>query len=177
MANEPPQTKPRIILDENGKPCRTCNTLEDFQSATGRLFNNIKSATSLAIAGVALEKIPGSKTYYKEDPPDIRKLGASSWTFLHTMSAKYPQQPTPREKDDMKSFLNIFSRVYPCDWCAKDFEKYIRENAPKVESREELSRWMCEAHNSVNRKLNKEEFDCNFWQQRWKDGWDDPETK
>lgn len=165
----------KIILDKNGKPCRTCNTLEDFQNASGRMFSNLKTATSIALAGITTEKIPGSKTYYKEDPADIRQLGQAGWTFLHTMTGKYPQIPTPSEKNDMKNFLNLFSRVYPCDWCAKDFEKYIRENSPKVESREELGRWMCEAHNHVNKKLKKEEFDCNFWQQRWVVGWDENE--
>jgi FAD-linked sulfhydryl oxidase len=28
-------------------------------------------------------------------------------------------------------------------------------------------------HNEVNRKLGKEEFDCNLVEQRWKEGWDD----
>jgi len=26
---------------------------------------------------------------------------------------------------------------------------------------------MCEAHNEVNRKLGKGEFDCGRWEERW----------
>lgn len=37
----------------------------------------------------------------------------------------------------------------------------------RVESREAFGRWMCEAHNEVNRKLGKREFDCEKWEERW----------
>ena len=33
-----------------------------------------------------------------------------------------------------------------------------------------LGRWMCEAHNEVNRKLGKGEFDCSRWEERWRTG-------
>jgi mitochondrial FAD-linked sulfhydryl oxidase len=32
---------------------------------------------------------------------------------------------------------------------------------------------MCQAHNEVNRKLGKSEFDCGLWKERWRDGWRD----
>lgn len=117
--------------------------------------------------------IPGSKKYRQIEPPDVEQLGRSSWTLLHTMAARYPKLPTNQQKNDMRSFLRIFSQVYPCTWCAKDFEKYIAKNAPKVDSQDDLGKWICEAHNDVNRKLGKPPFDCNFWKQRWKEGWED----
>lgn len=43
-------------------------------------------------------------------------------------------------------------------------------NEPRVEGREGLGRWMCEAHNEVNRKLGKGEFDCARWEERWRTG-------
>lgn len=88
------------------------------------------------------------------------------------MTAKYPEKPNLNQQGEMKDFLNIFSKVYPCHWCAMDFAKYIENHSPKVESRDELGQWMCEAHNHVNAKLGKPKFDCNFWKQRWKDGWE-----
>jgi len=48
-----------------------------------------------------------------------------------------------------------------------------KRNTPRLESREEFGRWMCDAHNEVNKKLGKEEFDCKFWKERWVDGWKD----
>jgi len=34
--------------------------------------------------------------------------------------------------------------------------------------RKEFAQWMCEAHNHVNRKLGKPDFDCSKVDQRWK---------
>lgn len=119
------------------------------------------------------QKIPNSRVYYKVDPPDVEELGKSSWNLLHTISAKYPKSPSEQQKTEMKQFLTLFSHIYPCNWCASDFERYIKQKAPRVNSRDELGRWMCEAHNEVNSKLNKEMFDCNFWEKRWKDGWEE----
>lgn len=73
--------------------------------------------------------------------------------------------------------MRIFSRVYPCWYCAKDFENYLDKPDTKLErylgGRKEFGDWMCNAHNAVNRKLGKDEFDCSKWEQRWKDGWED----
>lgn len=47
------------------------------------------------------------------------------------------------------------------------------KNKVRTESREEFGQWMCEAHNDVNRKLGKKEFDCSKWEERWRTGWKD----
>jgi len=47
----------------------------------------------------------------------------------------------------------------------------VKGNEPRVEGRDGLGRWMCEAHNEVNRKLGKEVFDCGRWEERWRTGW------
>ncbi|KAL6941931.1 Flavin-linked sulfhydryl oxidase of the mitochondrial IMS [Hanseniaspora vineae] len=158
----------KIIYDEDGKPCRSCNTLLDFQMVTGKISSTaIPAHTSNTSAGPELKSAS-----YKQDPPDVEELGKSTWTFLHSVAAKYPKAPNKEQQGDMKNFINIFSKLYPCSWCADDFKDYIAQNAPKVGSRDELGKWFCEAHNEVNVKLGKEKFDCNLWEKRWKDGWE-----
>ncbi|AET41621.1 flavin-linked sulfhydryl oxidase Ecym_8345 [Eremothecium cymbalariae DBVPG len=152
----------KIIYDKDGKPCRSCNTLLDFQ-----FVSKTVSPTPQSEKG----NIEGSKVYKKVDPPDVEQLGRSSWTLLHTVAATYPEVPSDHQKKEMNQFMNIFSHVYPCSWCGKDFEDYIRNNAPKVDSREELGKWLCDAHNEVNEKLGKEKFNCDLWKKRWVDGW------
>lgn len=44
---------------------------------------------------------------------------------MHTMAAKYPEQPSKDQQCDMKSFFNIFSKFYPCEPCAKDFQEEL----------------------------------------------------
>lgn len=75
----------------------------------------------------------------------------------------------------MQQFLSTFSKLYPCHVCAEDFQHWMAQpnNAPKVKGQDELGMWMCQAHNAVNVKLGKKEFDCTLWKERWKDGWKD----
>lgn len=74
-----------------------------------------------------------------------------------------------------ETVINLFSGFYPCWFCAEDFQKYIAKNEPKTRNQEELGRWLCDAHNEVNKKLNKPQFNCDLWKKRWKDGWDNEE--
>ncbi|KAA8915307.1 hypothetical protein TRICI_002536 [Trichomonascus ciferrii] len=125
-------------------------------------------------AGATAASIDSSSKRPKDCPPDSEELGRATWTFLHTMAATYPDAPTSSEKSDMTTFMNIFSKIYPCWYCAEDFQKWIKSgNSPKVDSKEDLSNWLCDAHNEVNKKLGKPTFDCKLWRQRWKDGWND----
>ncbi|AMD22932.1 HHR163Wp [Eremothecium sinecaudum] len=156
----------KIVYDKDGKPCRVCNTMLDFQFATGGTAGKVASSSKSPAS-----EIPNG-SYARIDPPDVEQLGRSSWTLLHSIAARYPEAPSTTQKQEIKQFMTIFSHIYPCNWCAKDFEEFIRNNAPRVDSREELGRWLCEAHNDVNKKLGKEEFNCNLWTKRWVDGWD-----
>lgn len=138
--------------------------------ATGKI--NLTESAKKSVKSQSAEVKKAQPTYPKDPPPDVEQLGRSSWTLLHAIAANYPPKPNQTQKSEMKQFMTIFSHVYPCWWCAKDFEKFIRQNAPKVDSREEFGRWMCEAHNDVNLKLGKKPFDCNLWEKRWAEGWD-----
>lgn len=91
------------------------------------------------------------------------------------MSATYPTKAPPSLQSKTRQFLSLFSELYPCWVCAEDFQEWMARpgNEPKVGGREDLGRWICEAHNEVNRKLGKEEFDCGLWKERWRDGWRD----
>ena len=112
-------------------------------------------------------------------PPDVEDLGRSSWTLLHALTASYPDRPSPSHQQKTKSFLHLFGQLYPCWVCAEDFQSWMKQpqNDPEVsgalKTQEEFGRWMCAAHNAVNSKLGKKEFDCNLWRERWKDGWKD----
>uniref|UniRef100_A0A060TI77 Sulfhydryl oxidase n=1 Tax=Blastobotrys adeninivorans TaxID=409370 RepID=A0A060TI77_BLAAD len=89
------------------------------------------------------------------------ELGNAGWKLLHTVLAQYPENPTEEEKVTLRSFIHLFSRVYPCRECAEHFQQLLREYPPQVSSREAASMWGCDAHNKVNIRLNKPVFDCN----------------
>lgn len=137
--------------------CRTCTDVSS-------LFALTKSA-----------KTPSAPAPRADCPPDVTALGRSSWLLLHSITASYPVAPSPQLQSDTATFMRTFATLYPCWHCAGDFQAWMREkgNAPRVSSREEFGRWMCEAHNAVNVKLGKKEFDCGRWEERWRTGWKD----
>ncbi|KAF3167173.1 hypothetical protein EYR41_011909 [Orbilia oligospora] len=162
-------SKSGIVLGPDGKPCRTCNSARDMTNLSRMLTSGKGKASPLA---AAIGPPPVDRS---DCPPDVEQLGRSTWTFLHSITATYPEEPSQSQKSDMQTFLSILGRVYPCWVCADDFTAWMKQpdNSPKLDTQEDFGRWMCKAHNEVNRKLGKQEFDCNLWKQRWKDGWKD----
>ncbi|OAQ66632.1 augmenter of liver regeneration [Pochonia chlamydosporia 170] len=106
-------------------------------------------------------------------PPDVEALGRGTWTLLHSIAASYPESPSKSQQSDLLSFVKLFSKLYPCWVCAEDFTTYMGREVPRVGSRDEFGKWLCGAHNDVNRKLGKPQFDCSRWQERWRTGWND----
>lgn len=51
------------------------------------------------------------------------QTGNAAWSLLHTMTARYPENPTCQQKDDTNQFFTLFSRLYPCPSCASDFSR------------------------------------------------------
>lgn len=109
----------------------------------------------------------------KDCPPDVEQLGRSSWTLLHSITATYPENPTSTDQSNVKQFMGLIGKLYPCWVCAEDFQDFMNKNKVRTESRDAFGKWMCEAHNEVNRKLGKNEFDCTRWEERWRTGWKD----
>ncbi|KAH8592336.1 augmenter of liver regeneration [Bisporella sp. PMI_857] len=163
QALHPPKKDSKgIILGPDGKPCRTCNTLTSFLGA--------KSSTLKAVPS----KDDEAARYPADCPPDVEQLGRASWTLLHSIAATYPATAPAALQAETTGFIRSFGRLYPCWSCAEDFQRWIAEQGGvRAGGRQELGMWLCEAHNEVNRKLGKREFDCARWEERWRTGWRD----
>lgn len=147
------------------KPCRVC---VDFKTWTKTQGGKHTSASS----SEKKDRLSDVKTQ-SECPVDSEEMGRATWTYLHTMAAYYPDSPTTDEQKNMKKFLNIFSRFYPCDYCAEHMREWLKTNPPKTENRVLFSNWMCDMHNDVNKRIGKKLFDCSKVDERWLDGWKD----
>ncbi|CAI8023915.1 FAD-linked sulfhydryl oxidase ALR [Geodia barretti] len=106
-------------------------------------------------------------------PPDGVELGRCSWMFLHTIAAYYPETPSQDQQTDMRQFIHLFSKIYPCQECAEHMQLRLKVSPPATENRIQFSQWMCNLHNDVNVRLGKPIFDCSRVDERWLDGWKD----
>jgi len=178
VKSEAPKKLPKgVVIGKDGKPCRSCTSAADWiamakVSKKNDSAGSFSTATTAASTTSSLAPVVGPRT---DCPPDVEELGRSTWTLLHSISATYPPKASPTQQSEMKQFLGLFAKLYPCWFCADDFRSWmsVKGNEPKVEGQDALGTWMCEAHNEVNRKLGKPMFDCNLWKERWKDGWKD----
>ncbi|KAK2664909.1 hypothetical protein Ddye_003483 [Dipteronia dyeriana] len=100
-------------------------------------------------------------------PVAKEELGRATWTFLHTLAAQYPENPTRQQKRDVKELMAILSRLYPCKECADHFKEVLRANPVQTGSHDEFSQWLCHVHNVVNRSLGKLVFPCERVDARW----------
>ena len=130
---------------------------------------DINTFQKQAVAKAVFQKSTSSESQL-ECPPNSSALGRATWTFLHTMAAYYPTQPTEEKQKDMKEFLYAFSKVYPCGHCAEHMQAEMEIEPPQVQSRDSLSLWLCTFHNKVNEMLGKPIFDCSRVLDRWRFG-------
>ncbi|KAL5061884.1 hypothetical protein RYX36_023621 [Vicia faba] len=100
-------------------------------------------------------------------PVTKEELGRATWTFLHTLAAQYPDNPTRQQKKDVKELVQILSRMYPCSECADHFKEVLRSNPVQSGSHAEFSQWLCHVHNVVNRSIGKPVFPCERVDARW----------
>ena len=95
----------------------------------------------------------------------ITSWGPAGWTFLHTISFVYPENPTIEDKQRVVDFLFAFTDVIPCQRCRSDFTHMLHENfgstkeialnSKFVNNRNALSRILVDMHNRVNERLKK----------------------
>ncbi|EFQ35527.1 Erv1/Alr family protein [Colletotrichum graminicola] len=89
------------------------------------------------------------------------ELGRASWKLLHTMMARFPEKPTPDDRLALKTYIQLFGRLYPCGDCASHFRTLLAKYPPQTSSRNAAAGWACFVHNEVNTRLKKELFDCS----------------
>ncbi|KAF5731848.1 putative FAD-linked sulfhydryl oxidase [Tripterygium wilfordii] len=134
------------------------------------LHSSTSSKVSPINHGSTVVHAPDSLSNNKEKataPVTKEELGRATWTFLHTLAAQYPEKPTRQQKKDVKELMAILTRMYPCKECADHFKEVLRANPVQAGSHAEFSRWLCHAHNVVNRSLGKLVVPCERVDARW----------
>ena len=95
------------------KDCTVCNDFQDFMK--GKATTKKPSAKTDAANEVdANENV--------ECPLYRNQMGRMAWSYLHTMAAYYPKEPSEQEQTSMKTFIETFAQFFPCNECASDFK-------------------------------------------------------
>lgn len=85
--------------------------------------------------------------------------GPIGWMTLHSISAIYSDNPTPVEKKILIEFMSLFKDTITCYHCqshfAGMFEMYTKQHPDWADSREKFFLFVCRAHNTVNKRLDK----------------------
>jgi len=83
--------------------------------------------------------------------------GSSTWRFLHTTTFTYPNDPTIIDKQRYKTLFESLAYTLPCTICQANYQKELLhfDLDKALESREKLSYWAFDLHNSINKRLGK----------------------
>jgi FAD-linked sulfhydryl oxidase len=149
------------------KLCRIC---DDFKVWAGKQTRTEQQEAHLPEESPLSRTVTNPRGERLACPPNKEELGRATWTFLHTMAAYYPEKISPDMKESTSRFLQHFSRIYPCDYCAQHLQMVMEQDPPRTNSQPELSQWLCDVHNQVNQLLGKPLFDCRKLNERWRDG-------
>ncbi|KAJ3020402.1 UNVERIFIED_CONTAM: hypothetical protein HDU68_010185 [Siphonaria sp. JEL0065] len=124
--------QPTEQLGADGKPCGVCDGFKHFSSDQKKKEKNKKPVQAIESSNA---KLPC--------PPDSRQLGRHTWTFLHTMAAYYPDNPSKEEQQNASTFMTSFAKLYPCSYCANHLQQELTKTPPRVSSSKEFSQCPC----------------------------------
>lgn len=102
----------------------------------------------------------------------VSMWGPPGWRYLHTVAHGYPESPTAYDslnenpvgstESNYKIFFTFVGKTLPCRICRESYTKLVSENPVRTESRRELTRWLWEIHNGVNKKLGRTYKESDF---------------
>ena len=83
--------------------------------------------------------------------------GPPAWTFLHTVTFNYPENPTEDDKRNFYNFFDSLQHVLPCEKCKGHYKQNIQKYNLKnnLGSRQELVKWLIDLHNDINKDNGK----------------------
>jgi hypothetical protein len=88
--------------------------------------------------------------------------GPLGWMTLHSISSIYPENPTSEERLILEKFVEMYRETITCVHCKGHFtgmlNKYRQIHPDWSSSRYNFFLFVCRAHNTVNRRLDKPIF-------------------
>ena len=98
------------------------------------------------------------KDYASNDGMLTSIWGPGMWHYLHTVSFNYPVNPTDKDKNTYKKFIQNLGNTLPCKYCRINYRKNQQSHPillKHLTNRNTFSRYVYNLHNVVNKLLHK----------------------
>lgn len=93
--------------------------------------------------------------------------GPSAWIFLHSVTLNYPDNQSSQHKENYKKFFESLGDVLPCPTCKKHYKENIIKNPIRLDSKDDLTKWLIDIHNKVNETNGKELFSYESFNEKY----------
>ncbi len=80
------------------------------------------------------------------------------WSAMYAVAFLFPENPTAEERLAYNQWFTLIKDVLPCRNCQAHFAEILADKPVDTRSMSALTRWLVEAHNTVNRSLGKPTF-------------------
>lgn len=90
---------------------------------------------------------------------DPKIWGPNTWKHIESVAFGYSDNPTDKEKKVYKQYFKNLAYVLPCCGCRKSYKEFITSEPnlkltdTVLKNRENLTKWVYELHQRVNKKL------------------------
>eukprot|EP00439_Symbiodinium_sp_Y106_P035975 s336_g4.t1 len=106
-------------------------------------------------------------------------LGRRTWFLLHTLAARYPDEPSEADAAAARGLIASLGQHYPCPICKQHLQDRVVPGQGLLvqetllhpalgpvdtSNRVAFARWMCQLHNAVNKKLGRADETCHSFE-------------
>ena len=97
--------------------------------------------------------------------------GPHAWTLLYAVALSYPDNPTPFDKENYKSFFMSFQHILPCQKCRNNFLKHIGQVSITnyLDNSDKLHEWVTIMHNLASKVSNGQVLTIQQSKKYWSD--------
>jgi hypothetical protein len=96
--------------------------------------------------------------YDSNNGMQVSVWGPCIWTFLHTISFNYKNNPTSQDKKHYQNFILSLQHILPCGKCRENLKKNFKKlplTEKHLKNRESFSRYIYSLHEIINDMLHK----------------------
>ncbi len=80
--------------------------------------------------------------------------GGAYWYLLHAITFSFNKE-AEHNKQDFKAIIERIGKILPCGVCRGHFARLMKKHKMKIDSHKELTLWLYERHNYLNKLLQK----------------------